>query len=349
MSNPTPLVSYVVLAYMQERFIEEAVRSALGQDFPSIEFIFSDDCSSDETFSRMRAAVAAHAVPGRVISVLQPERNLGLSAHLAFAVRQARGSIIVFQAGDDVSLPGRTTALVGAFRSDPEVQMVMSNVRVIGNRGEILRPQYVPPGTEYPRDALDFLRKDFPYLIGASEAIRREVFERFGPMRSPECYEDRAFAFRAALTGRVKFVDDILLLWRHHGTNMSNFVDFDSPAAQERFRAHFVRNLRRQIIYLRQHLIDADLLSVDFDQEKLRQIRTILRKRLAAKRLELAARSAMPWKSVCLRVRHGCRHGLGAAWSLRQLAIRIGHRLYFRILSGRVKASFKASAQAKDV
>lgn len=348
MSSPPPVVSFIVLAYMQERFIGEAVRAALGQDFPSIEFILSDDCSSDQTFQKLQEAVATYARQTQTVAVFRTERNLGLAAHLTFAMRHARGKIIVFQAGDDVSMPDRTSTLMDAFRADPEVQMVMSNVRVIGNDGRTLRAHYAPPGMAYPQEIIELVRQDFPYLIGASEAIRREVFDLFGPMKSPECFEDRAFAFRAAVLGQVKFIDRNLLDWRHHGTNMSNFVDFQSEAAQERFRAHFLRILRRQSIYLRQHLTDLEHLLDRPDKEKRSQIRDILRNRLSRRRLEYAARAAMPWRLVCLRAKHAYRNGVGIPWLLRQFAIRLGHGFYFRILSHKVQASFKALARAND-
>lgn len=346
MSSPPPVVSFIVLAYMQERFIGEAVRSALGQDFPSMEFIISDDCSSDQTFRRLQDAVATYARQTQTVAVLRTGRNLGLAAHLDFAMRHARGKIIVFQAGDDVSMPERTSTLMEAFRADPGVQMVMSNVRVIGDDGRTLRAQYAPPGTAYSREIVELVRQDFPFLIGAAEAIRREVFDVFGPLKSSECYEDRAFAFRAAVLGQVKFIDRNLLDWRHHGMNMSNFVDFQGEAAQERFRAHFLRHLRRQSIYLRQHLTDLELLPDRPDEEKRSQIRHILRHRLSRQRLEYAARSAMPWRLVCLRARHARRNGAGIPWLLRQFAIRLGHRVYFRMLGRKVLTSFKASARA---
>ena len=343
MADTRPTVTYVVLSFMQERYIHEAVRSALSQDFASAEFIFSDDHSSDDTYRNMCAAVELHAKSSQSVTVLKMERNLGLSAHIACVMRRARGSIIVFQAGDDVAHPDRTSRLVAAFREDPDVQMVMSNVRIIDRGGRVLRTQYAPQGWAYPPRLEDLVAEDFPYLIGASEAIRREVFDLFGPMRYSECYEDRAFAFRAALVGRLRFVDGNLLDWRHHGSNMSNFVDFKSADARGRFRAHFLKNLRCQVIYLRQHLLDLGLEAGRLDPSVLSKVSSILTRRLAAKRLEFAARSPKSWPVFCLYGRHAWRSGNGPGWVLKQLMIRLGHRAYFWMLSRRVKASLETS------
>jgi GT2 family glycosyltransferase len=44
------LVSFVVLAYNQQKFVAEAVRGALAQTYHPLEIVISDDCSTDGTF-----------------------------------------------------------------------------------------------------------------------------------------------------------------------------------------------------------------------------------------------------------------------------------------------------------
>lgn len=46
--------SFVVLAYNQQDSIAEAMRAALAQDYPPIEVLISDDCSTDCTFEIMQ-------------------------------------------------------------------------------------------------------------------------------------------------------------------------------------------------------------------------------------------------------------------------------------------------------
>lgn len=41
-------VTFFLLAYNQERYIREA---ALAQDYPDLEVVLSDDCSTDGTFA----------------------------------------------------------------------------------------------------------------------------------------------------------------------------------------------------------------------------------------------------------------------------------------------------------
>ncbi|MBS1757264.1 MAG: glycosyltransferase, partial [Bacteroidetes bacterium] len=42
-----PLVSIVITSYNRAHYIEEAIRSALAQDYRNLEIIISDNCSTD--------------------------------------------------------------------------------------------------------------------------------------------------------------------------------------------------------------------------------------------------------------------------------------------------------------
>ncbi len=45
-----PLVTFMLRTYNHERFIREAVRSALTQTYSPLQVVISDDCSQDRTF-----------------------------------------------------------------------------------------------------------------------------------------------------------------------------------------------------------------------------------------------------------------------------------------------------------
>ena len=57
------LVSFLVIAYNQERFVREACEAALNQDYPNLEIIFSDDASTDATYTTAQHAPDAAIEP----------------------------------------------------------------------------------------------------------------------------------------------------------------------------------------------------------------------------------------------------------------------------------------------
>jgi glycosyltransferase involved in cell wall biosynthesis len=105
-----PLVTLAVLTYNQECFIEKAIAAALAQDYSNLEVIVSDDCSTDLTWQLIQKTIAAYKGPCEVISRRTP-KNLGPYAHSLDLASIAKGGLIVFAHGDDLSKPNRVSIL----------------------------------------------------------------------------------------------------------------------------------------------------------------------------------------------------------------------------------------------
>jgi glycosyltransferase involved in cell wall biosynthesis len=91
-----PIVSIVIPARNQERFIGRCIRSALNQDFAKDDFevIVVDDGSTDRTAYALQ-------VFGDSIQVLRNDENIGLPAALNRGIRAARGRFVVRVDADD--------------------------------------------------------------------------------------------------------------------------------------------------------------------------------------------------------------------------------------------------------
>ena len=91
-----PIVSIVIPALNQEKFIGRSIRSALNQQFRKDDFevIVVDDGSTDRTTYALQ-------VFGDSIQVLRNEQNLGLPAALNRGIRAARGRFVVSLDADD--------------------------------------------------------------------------------------------------------------------------------------------------------------------------------------------------------------------------------------------------------
>ncbi len=335
----SPKVSYLLVGFQHGTYVREAAVSALAQDYPNIEFIFSDDSSTDDTFVIMQEIAEDARRAGRNVAASRTPSNLGLSRHLASLLAGASGDIYVLQAADDIARPNRVTELVKVFVTNPKVQMVMSNVSLIDGTGAIICPTYAPAGTSYDTDVMTLVRNGFPWLVGASEAIRREVFTGFGPAFFASCWEDYVFAFRAALTGQIFFCDQVLLSWRHHYENMSHFRDFDgTPESRARFESFFLKNIRARIVYKKQQLIDLEKTADHIPVNVAQEIRRLLVASIVEARLEHAARSGASWKLVGALLRKSFNVKSSVHWILRQVAIRACHKLYFRVVYNRLRS-----------
>jgi glycosyltransferase involved in cell wall biosynthesis len=208
-----PLVTFALFAYNQERFIREAVDGALSQSYSPLEVVLSDDCSTDRTFDIIRDLAATYTGPHRII-INRNDTNLGLGAHINKVVSISHGEILVMAAGDDVSLPNRVERIAGFLQSKgKDVFSVYSDADQIAESGESMWRVGYPLSGDMSH-AARFVRKGLRGVPGFTQACRRAVFERFGPLHDKLIHEDSVIPFRALLLGRIARIEEVLVRYR---------------------------------------------------------------------------------------------------------------------------------------
>lgn len=228
MPGGQPLVTFALLSYNQERFIREAVESAFAQEYRPLEILLSDDCSADGTFEIMREMAAGYRGSHTVV-LNRNATNLGIGGHVNKIMEMAKGELIVAAAGDDVSLPHRTTRLVKFWLEGGRPSALCSRVQVVDARGEPLDSsgwdaafyRYVAEAEKGTIERLRmYVRDHTPEIAGATEAWSRGLFEAFGNFGAGLVQEDRALALRAWLLNGIGYLDEPLVLYRTHGENV---------------------------------------------------------------------------------------------------------------------------------
>jgi len=187
------------------------------QDCPPLEILLSDDCSSDDTYARLRDAAAGYSGPHHVMVRRNPF-NMGIGAHYNALLEASSGELLVTAAGDDVSTPDRVSRLVAAWNANGRrADLLCSHVNDIdlqGQRHGLIRVDDL--GTY--AGVNDWLRRR-PYIIGAGHAFTRRMMTRFGPLRPGIIYEDQVMVFRAILGGGAITVDAPLVDYRRGGSS----------------------------------------------------------------------------------------------------------------------------------
>lgn len=214
-----PLVTFVLFAYNHEQFIREAVESAFAQTYSPLEIILSDDCSSDGTFKIMQEMVAAYSGPHRVV-LNQNRSNLGLANHINYLVSLFHGDWVVTAAGDDISLPERSERLVESVMGSGFscVYSDAMNINVVGENTGVCfggnRPK-IP-------SIVDLLITSSCWVRGCSACYSMKLFKEFPPINSNVIQEDHVLPFRSLFNGGILYLDDVLVKYRSHSTNLWN-------------------------------------------------------------------------------------------------------------------------------
>ena len=198
-----------------------------------MQIIISDDCSSDRTFEIIKETVNDYSGPHEII-INRNESNFGIGSHVNRVMELSSGDYIVAAAGDDISLPERTSVLVDYFIANKICNSLFSNMIVIdaeGNkRSSWAENGWAPSDQTLKQRCLDGVTSVF----GCTHAWRKSVFDFFGKLDSRVVHEDMAIPFRSALLGTVNYIDKSLVYYRRHDDNVYNTFDREIPDKRKR-------------------------------------------------------------------------------------------------------------------
>ncbi len=209
-----PLVSFALLGYNQEKYTHAAVEAALAQDYPRLEIILSDDCSTDRTFDIMRETVAGYSGPHRIV-LNRNASNQKTGGHMNVIHRIARAELLIVAACDDISLPTRVSRIVEMWlKTGRRAGLIHSSCDSIDDSGG-RQGKLDCPCLAVLRSAEETAQTN-AYVIGATSAYSRQIFRLFGDLNSDVMHEDCAATFRSLLAGLpIEYIDEPLVLYRN--------------------------------------------------------------------------------------------------------------------------------------
>jgi len=238
MSSVFSPVSFVIVTYNQEKYIQAAFESALRQEVFPIEIVVTDDHSSDQTFEIVKQIAKDYRGPHKIILNRNP-KNLGIVSQINRAVSLSSGELIVGMAGDDISLPNRAARSYEEWcKSEKKAHSIFFNAAIIDSTGKKLGDQYIQDqqrieGSDFQLThnnghkwrIQSYEKEDAIYnswVLGATHAFSRETFNVFGELSKVLLAEDHAIPYRASILGSIKFINEIQVLYRRHEKNLSS-------------------------------------------------------------------------------------------------------------------------------
>lgn len=176
------LCSVIIPAYNCEKYLEETVRSVLGQTWEQFEIILVDDCSTDRTF------VIAKELEGldARIRVYQNPVNSGVSKTRNFGVSVAKGKWIAFLDSDDLWEPQKLEHHMRLARENTDCVLFYSSYSFMDDDGRQYNRVFSVP------EQIDFkglLKRN--YIGNSTVMVRRDVIESI-PVLGENLHEDYA-------------------------------------------------------------------------------------------------------------------------------------------------------------
>jgi glycosyltransferase involved in cell wall biosynthesis len=212
------LITFAIIAYNQEKFIQEAVEGAFSQTYSPLEIILSDDFSKDKTFDIIEAMASAYRGPHKII-LNRNEENLGICGHVNKVLEMSSSDLLILAAGDDISMPDRARMSWELLEKNRDCSCLSFSTIVFNDEYNKKEPQ-VQQVYSCVKYSIDDLMKNCEFHInGASRTIRKSVLERFGPLMPETPTEDSTILLRCLLTGAVLESKEPQVFYRVHGDN----------------------------------------------------------------------------------------------------------------------------------
>ena len=135
----SPLVTVVIPAYNHERYVVDAIRSIINQDYGNVELIIINDGSRDGTHEKIAGLVGVCTKRFARFEYIN-RANIGLSATLNQALSMARGTYFSALASDDIAYPNKIRLLVNVLETNgPAFAAAFGNARFIDINGRDIK------------------------------------------------------------------------------------------------------------------------------------------------------------------------------------------------------------------
>ncbi|KEY18777.1 glycosyltransferase [Kaistella antarctica] len=215
-----PLLSLIIFVYNQQDLITESLDGVYLQEYPNLEIIISDDCSTDNSFKVIENYVATHKLlANHKIILNRNEKNLGLVKHVEHVVKNiSKGELIIVGAGDDIALKNRVKVIYEAWNHyERKPKLITTKFIKFENLNSI---KDSIPIQDFDESLSSLDTNELSYFIrflmggaGCTFAYSREVFNEF-PSLEINNIEDRNLAIRAKILGEILYLNIPTVLYR---------------------------------------------------------------------------------------------------------------------------------------
>lgn len=229
-----PDITVLIPSYRHEQFIEETIRSVLAQSHANFALLVADDRSPDDTVAR------AAEIEDQRIQVQTNEQNLGLGNSVLQALESVTTPFVALLNSDDLLHPDHLKTCRDALISNPDVQLVVTDIQPIDSNDGLLTGSTVSlvldgkqvfdwvhwfdrirPDRDVAPEQIFGELLERNYLVTSSNLVVRTDWLRAQAesLRSLKYCLDWRLFLQAALEGTLLHIRQPLVAYRLHASN----------------------------------------------------------------------------------------------------------------------------------
>ena len=209
-----PTITVCIPVYNGEKFIVDAVNSALAQEYTPLEILVVDNCSSDGTLEAISSESDSR------LKIVAEKDFVGMAENWDRAAGMATGDFVLMLSADDCLEPRAISSLVAPLLRDPECGLVLGRPKHLDESGD--RPfgvalRAMPPG---PVTELESFVIHYTPAININAILFKQGLVKFRPSAGLVC--DLDLLLNLGQQGQKAFVlDQEVLAYREHPDALS--------------------------------------------------------------------------------------------------------------------------------
>ena len=223
--NALPKVSIVTPSFNQAPFLEQTLRSVLGQDYPNLEYIVIDGGSTDGSLEIIQKYADR-------LAYWQSQPDQGQTDAINQGFARASGEILAWLNSDDLLLPGAVSVAVRALHEHPEAAMVYGDALLINAEGKTIG-KFPAAQTDYRK-----LRRGYVHIPQQASFFRADLWRQVAPLDVSFYFAmDYDLWVRLAALAPLVYVPQLWAAFRLHGAGKS--IAADDRCWPEMLRVHY--------------------------------------------------------------------------------------------------------------
>ncbi len=203
------MISVCIATYNGEKYIKQQLDSILSQLSSDDEVIISDDSSTDNTLQIIQQ------MNDKRIVLLPDNQFKSPIFNIENALKRVKGDYIFLADQDDVWMQNKVAVVLRYLEVNKKV--VFHNAVVTGADLEPLKK--LTDWRKYVNGLLPNIIR--PYYVGCCMAFHKSVLSKALPFPLKTVAHDVWIGLIGELYGGVTFIDEPLILYRRHGSNVS--------------------------------------------------------------------------------------------------------------------------------
>lgn len=215
------LVSIIIIAFNQEKFIQKAITSCLEQitNFP-FEIIIHDDASQDNTPSIIKEF--ARKYPNKIRLILQNENQYSKGKIISskFCLPQAKGKYLAFCEGDDYwTDPYKLQKQIDIFIQNPSISLCYTATKWVFNdaiKNEKINRHYNSSRFVSNREVI---MKGGGVTDTVSTMVRKDIYDDMAEWYDLSPVGDVALYLLSIIRGRVYYLKEVTCVYNRGVSN----------------------------------------------------------------------------------------------------------------------------------